>query len=81
MFTRSGAPDNRIVTVSLGGVKLDDSRIYTVSMPATLARGGLGYFKIWDRSAIKSTLEGVTLESLLNGKRATATEPRWKSVP
>jgi 2',3'-cyclic-nucleotide 2'-phosphodiesterase (5'-nucleotidase family) len=77
-FSKSGSPDSRIKTITLGGGPLDESRSYTVAMPATLARGGLGYFKIWDKSKITKTLTGVTLEAILSGKASHDSEPRWR---
>lgn len=80
-YSRAAQPDSRLTDVLVGGSKLDDARSYTVAMPTTLARGGLGYFKVWDRQAIERTLEGQTLESLLSGKRVTPTSSRWNAVP
>jgi len=77
-FRKSATPDNRLETVMLGGQKLDDSRTYKVAMPLTLARGGLGYFRIWDKKQITKTLDGVTLEDLMSGKKVTPSAPRWK---
>ncbi len=76
-FSKSAAPEHRITSVIVGGNKLDDSRTYTVAMPASLARGGLGYFKVWDRNAITRTLSGRTMESILQGKPFTGSSPRW----
>lgn len=77
-FRKGAAPDQRIESASLGGQKLDDRRTYTVAMPATLARGGLGFFRIWTKDAIKKTLEGISLESLVKGKAAKNSSPRWR---
>jgi 2',3'-cyclic-nucleotide 2'-phosphodiesterase (5'-nucleotidase family) len=77
-YSRSAPPNQRILTVLADGSKLDEARSYTVAMPSSLARGGLGYFKIWDRSKITKTIEGATLEDVLRGKRLTATSPRWQ---
>ncbi|CAN5514608.1 hypothetical protein BH11ARM2_BH11ARM2_36760 [soil metagenome] len=77
VFSKSAAPNTRVVSVTASGVKLDDSKTYTVAMPANLGRGGLGYFRIWDKSKIVKTLPGATLESVLKGKRYVDTSPRW----
>jgi len=77
VFSKSAPPDKRIVSVTIGGGKLDDGRNYTIAMPLTLARGGYGYFKVWDKNQITRTLENTTLDSLLKGKRAAETSPRW----
>ncbi|MBL8040356.1 MAG: 5'-nucleotidase C-terminal domain-containing protein [Chthonomonas sp.] len=77
-FAKSGSPDSRLRSITLGGGPLDDARSYSVAMPATLARGGLGYFKIWDKTKITKTLTGVTLEAVLSGKNSRESEPRWR---
>jgi len=76
-FKKNGAPNSRVVSVMAGTSKLDDSKTYTVAMPANLGRGGLGYFKIWDQTQIAKTLTGVTMEDVLRGKRYSDTSPRW----
>jgi len=77
-FTKNAEPDKRVVRVMVGGAPLDSGRTYTVAMPSSLARGGLGYFKVWDRNQLKTTLEKVTLESVLEGKSARESAPRWR---
>lgn len=76
-FSRSAPVDKRIVSVTVGGSRLDDGRTYSVAMPVSLARGGYGYFKIWDKNQIVRTLDNTTLESLLKGKRASESGSRW----
>jgi hypothetical protein len=49
-------------------------------MPISLARGGYGYFSVWDKKAIIRNLENVTLESVLKGKKPDTQSPRWKTV-
>ena len=77
-FAKNAEPDKRVVRVLIGGAPLDSGRTYTVAMPTSLARGGLGYFKVWDRNHLKTTLEKVTLESVLGGKSVRETAPRWR---
>lgn len=77
-FNKSAPAEQRIQEVTIGGVKLDDKHGYTVAMPASLARGGLGYFKVWDISKIVKTLPN-TLESALKGKPYSETSPRWSA--
>lgn len=76
-FSRAAAPDRRIVSVTVGDARLDEGRTYTVAMPSSLGRGGLGYFKVWQASQARPVLEGQTLESLLKGKRSVESAPRW----
>jgi 2',3'-cyclic-nucleotide 2'-phosphodiesterase (5'-nucleotidase family) len=77
VFNRNAPPNSRVVSVTADGAPLQDGRTYTVAMPANLGRGGLGYFKIWDRGKITRTLEGVTMEGILKGRRHVETSPRW----
>ena len=56
---------------------LENGKTYSIAMPANLGRGGLGYFKIWDKSKIAKTIEGATVESVLKGKRFVESSPRW----
>lgn len=78
-FSSAGAPESRILNVTVNGAALDENRSYTVAMPGSLGRGGMGYFKIWDKQKIERTLPGATLESVLKGKKFVATSPRWVS--
>ena len=75
-FNRSAPANSRVLSVTANGSKLDEARTYTIAMPANLGRGGLGYFKIWDKSKITKTLP-QTLEEVLRGKRVTDSSPRW----
>ncbi len=78
-FTAAGAPESRVMNVTVNGTALDENRTYTVAMPGSLGRGGMGYFKIWDKSKIERTLPGATLESVLKGRKYAATSLRWVS--
>lgn len=79
-FSKSAAVGSRVATISISGA-FDRAKNYTVAMPGSLARGGMGYFKVWDRTQISKTLQGVTMESLVKGKSKLAKEPRWTEVP
>lgn len=68
----------RVASVTVGGKAIDDRADYNVAMPISLARGGYGYFNVWDKTAIVRNLETVTLESVLKGKRPESSAPRWK---
>jgi 2',3'-cyclic-nucleotide 2'-phosphodiesterase (5'-nucleotidase family) len=68
----------RVVSVTVNGRALEDRTDYTVAMPISLARGGYGYFNVWDKTAIVRNLDTVTLESVLKGKKPEASAPRWK---
>ena len=77
-FDPDKAPNERVVSVTVGDSKLDEATEYEVAMPISLARGGYGYSSIWDKKVIVRNLEPVTLESALKGKRADEQSPRWK---
>jgi 2',3'-cyclic-nucleotide 2'-phosphodiesterase (5'-nucleotidase family) len=80
-FSAAGAPESRVMNVTVNGSALDENRTYTVAMPGSLGRGGMGYFKIWDKSKIERTVDGATLESVLKGRKYAASSPRWVARP
>lgn len=79
-FKKSGQPNNRIVSINAGTAKLEESKSYSIAMPSTLAHGGLGYFKIWENAKTVKAFESTTIESILRGKHAADTSPRWLPV-
>lgn len=79
VFDPNADSNSRIKRVTANGSPLDDNQVYNVAMPASLGRGGLGYFKIWDRTKITNTLAGITMEKALAGKRAVETSARWRA--
>lgn len=76
-FSGSAMIGQRVKSATAFGMPLDSARTYTVAMPAMLGRGGFGYFKIWDKANITQTISGATLESVLKGKSASESSPRW----
>ncbi|MCX7800278.1 MAG: 5'-nucleotidase C-terminal domain-containing protein [Fimbriimonadales bacterium] len=70
-------PGARIVSVTAAGAKLEEDRTYEIAMPSSLGRGGLGYFKVWDRSKIVRAVPGVTVEDVMKGKPVGSSAPRW----
>ncbi len=79
-FSKSAEPDQRTRSILVDGSELDLTKRYSVAMPSTVARGGLGFFTIWDKKAIERTIEGSSLESILKGKAGNARTARWKMV-
>ncbi|MBS1724452.1 MAG: 5'-nucleotidase C-terminal domain-containing protein [Armatimonadetes bacterium] len=77
-FSKSEDPNKRVVSATLFGANLDDSKKYRVAMPGSLARGGLGYFTVWKETQIIEMLKGQNLETVLKGKSGTDNQPRWK---
>ena len=79
-FNKNASDGHRITTVTANGSALSNTATYTVAMPARLAQGGYGYFKIWDKPDIVKTIENSTIESVLKGKAYTDSSPRWTVV-
>ena len=75
-FKKSAQSGSRITTATVGGSPVAADKTYSIAMPASLGRGGLGYFKIWDKSKIVKTLD-KTAEEILKGKKFVDTPPRW----
>jgi 2',3'-cyclic-nucleotide 2'-phosphodiesterase (5'-nucleotidase family) len=80
-FSSTAESGKRIVSITAGGAKLDESRTYNIAMPSQLGRGGFGYFKVWDKSNISRTLANTTVESICKGKKLTTTKSRWTAQP
>ena len=76
---KKGAPANaRLVSVTVGGARLDDSRTYAVAMPRSLQEGQLGYANLWEN--IKPLpFEKATLATVVKGRRIGAFVARWSS--
>lgn len=69
---------NRIASVRIGRENLDPNRTYTVATTAPLARGALGYFRIWNRDQITRST-GVTVADAV--KEYFKSRPAWISDP
>lgn len=78
-FDASKPSDSRLTSVSIGGQALDNAKKYRVGMPGSLARGGLGYSTIWDRSNIEKAEAPKILESILKGRQASSQTLNWKA--
>lgn len=77
-FNAGGAPDRKVGQITVNGAALSAGQTYRVAMPGSLAKGGLGYFTVWGKSAVEAGSSGRTLESVLGGKQATAGGPRMR---
>jgi hypothetical protein len=76
VFSASASGASRVIEAKVDGTAIDPGKSYSVAMPASLARGAVGYWKVWDKSQItKST--GVTLEAALKGKTGAVRSPRY----
>ncbi len=80
-FSKSAPEGRRIQGIAIGENKLDEARTYSVAMPMTLARGGLGFFKMWERDQIKSVLPDKTIQDVVGSSKPEATDPRWTILP
>ena len=79
-FNPDSPAGSRVTGVTVNGRALDLKAEYQVAMPISLARGGYGYFNVWDKNAIVKNLDNTTLESVLKGKSADSQSARWKAV-
>ena len=77
VFSKDAPSGQRLVQVRCNNMPLEESKNYQVAMPSSLGRGGLGYFKVWDKTKITKTFEKTTVESVLKGKRYVETSSRW----
>lgn len=68
---------NKIVSILVDEAPLVLTQEYDVAMPTNLAKGGLGFFTIWDKKSISKSLQGITLSGLLKGKTGNVSEKRW----
>jgi 5'-nucleotidase len=61
---KSSAPDGqRVTSVTTGGQPLGDTQTYKVAMPESLAKGGLGYFRVFNGLKLKDS--GVVMGNAL----------------
>lgn len=79
-FRKNSPAGSRIASVTVGGKPLSDEKNYVVSLPNCLYQGLLGYSGIWEKSKPVRAFEGITLASLVKGKRATESAPRWTAT-
>lgn len=73
-FDSSRPAQNRVTDVLVKGAPLEANRRYRVATMATLAGGGLGYFRIWDQKDVTgggvSVLDALT--AYVSGQREIA---------
>lgn len=60
---RARPSGRRVSGVRAAGTAVSATQTYTVGMPDSLANGGLGYFKVWDKSAVASSTKVSLLEA------------------
>ncbi len=76
VFNPSASANSRVVEVKIDGTAVNPGKSYSVAMPASLARGAVGYWKVWDKSQITRNTE-TTLEVVLKGKTGAVRSPRY----
>ncbi len=79
-FDPKAEAGKRIVSVTIGGMKLNPDQTYRVATTAPLARGALGYFRIWSKDQI-TTSTGRSIEEVareyLSRTRFLIESPAW----
>ncbi|MBC7287827.1 MAG: 5'-nucleotidase C-terminal domain-containing protein [Armatimonadetes bacterium] len=61
VFDPSGPRDNRVKQLLVGGAPIDEAATYEVAMPLSLAKGGAGYFQIFDaNNIVRQGSEGLS---------------------
>jgi|CXWL01.1.fsa_nt_gi 2',3'-cyclic-nucleotide 2'-phosphodiesterase (5'-nucleotidase family) len=75
-FSPDGSVGQRIKSISVNNLKLEEAKEYSIAMPSSLGRGGYGYYRIWDRAKITKTLD-LTVGKVLAGKKSVESKPRW----
>ncbi len=68
-FDAGAKSGNRVTSLKVAGRDVQDGDSFSVAMPVGLAEGGSGYYKVWNKSAVKDL--GVTLtQSVVDFARA-----------
>ena len=77
-FQSNKSSKSKVLGVTVGGVTLDLAKTYKVSMPASLARGGLSYFAVWNFQKPEKVIS-PSISKLLDGKSVQTSTLRWLS--
>jgi 2',3'-cyclic-nucleotide 2'-phosphodiesterase (5'-nucleotidase family) len=79
-FNPKAEPGKRILSVVIAGAKLEPERVYKVATTAPMARGALGYFRVWSRDQITQST-GRTIADVvrdyLKWQRSLLSQPAW----
>jgi 2',3'-cyclic-nucleotide 2'-phosphodiesterase (5'-nucleotidase family) len=81
-FDPSKPIGSRIQSITIGesSTPLDPDRKYKVAMPASLAKGGFGYYSIWEFKT-PSRVVRQTIGEVVRGKGVHSQAFRWSSKP
>ena len=77
-FQASKSGKAKVIATTIGGLPLEMGKQYKVAMPASLARGGLSYFSVWNFQTPEKVISPA-IEKLLVGKSVQTTTVRWLS--
>jgi 5'-nucleotidase/UDP-sugar diphosphatase len=81
-FNPKAEPGKRVLSVVIAGAKLEPERVYKVATTAPMARGALGYFRVWSREQItQSTGRTVAdvVKDYLQWQRSMLSQPAWRA--
>ncbi|MCX8052334.1 MAG: 5'-nucleotidase C-terminal domain-containing protein [Armatimonadetes bacterium] len=51
----------RVTSIKVGGIPIDDERLYTVAVTNSVANGALGYWKCWSQEHVKERRPDATI--------------------
>jgi 2',3'-cyclic-nucleotide 2'-phosphodiesterase (5'-nucleotidase family) len=81
-FNPKAEPGKRVVSVIIAGAKLEPERVYKVATTAPMARGALGYFRVWSRDQITQST-GRTVADVVRDyckwQRSLLSQPAWRA--
>ena len=76
---RKSSVADRVVSVEVDSGPLELNAVYRVAMPQTMAKGGFGYFTVWDADSVTTVLP-ATLGSVLEGLGFQSEEARYTAI-
>lgn len=79
-FDPKAESGKRVASVQIGGAKLDPNRTYTVATTAPMARGALGYFRVWSREQITQSTGRTVADAIRDytkWQRSLLSQPAW----
>lgn len=76
---KKNSVSDRLGSLTTEAGVLDLRATYTVAMPATMAKGGFGYFTVWESKALVET-KATTLADAVKGLAVRESEPRYRAV-
>jgi 2',3'-cyclic-nucleotide 2'-phosphodiesterase (5'-nucleotidase family) len=77
-FQSNKATKAKFMSATIGGISIDSAKTYKVAMPASLARGGLSYFAVWNFQKAEKVIS-PSISKLLDGKSVQTSTLRWLS--